>query len=175
MAFTRADRALYGIKPSESRHISRITPHDLRSIMLEIAETIRQPNAFTNDAVSLNADGKHCSLFTSEAVQCDLLGWIIKLSYERWPSIRTGRKNIGYMVSMYIDSHLRTVSGGKLRLLTLGEAGFKFASMYLKQAALALDLYHLPQLFTYAKYYETEEERSKRWRKKEEPEEELAA
>ena len=162
------NRDVIGLSASEARSIGKVTPADLKTIMLKLAEAVVLPNAFTNDALSLGEDGKSRSVFSPEAVRRDLLGWIIKISYDHFSTVRHSRKSIGGLVSMYIDSHIRIVSEEKLRLMLLGDAGPMYAARYLEQAALALDPDSLPKLFEYAKDYESEEDKSKRLAKLEE-------
>jgi hypothetical protein len=150
-----------GIKSKDLRHIGKLTPPDLKIIMKKVAEKIFSPDSFTNDAVSLDAAGKPCDLYSDDAVSRDLLGWILKVSYDHFDNIRSGRRNIGQVISMYIDSHIRTVSGEKLRLMSLGDMGAKYAASYLARAADALHPTQLPILFAYAKDYESEEDKQK--------------
>lgn len=165
MAMSKEERAVCGLKASEARYVSKITSQDLKAIMLKLVETISRPNAFTNEGLSLDSEEKSANIFSADSVSSDLLGWIIKLSYEHWSNMRTGRKTIGNLVSMYIDSHIRTVSADKLRLMTLGDVGPKETARYLKRAVQALDAQHLPPLFRYAKDYESEEDKQKRLEK----------
>jgi hypothetical protein len=144
--------------------VSGITPQDLKTILLQVAEAIQKPNAFNSEAMSHNADGKPCDIFSPEATKLDLLGWIIKFSYQQWPEMRR-RKDIGHLVSMYIDSHIRTVSNEGLRLMTLSDAGPVYAAQYLNQAAEHLSETQLPILFGYGKDYESEEDKKKRQEK----------
>jgi len=162
MTMTKAARVASGLKVSEARFIKKISAQDLKTIMKGLSDAIQAPDAFTNEALSLGADGKMQDVFSPQAVQLDLLGWILKLSYQHWSELRSGRRTIGHVVSMYIDSHIRTVSGDTLRLITLGDAGPAYASRYLRHAAEKLQMDALPALFSYAKDYESEEDKEKR-------------
>ena len=150
---------------SEARYASKIVSQDIKAIMLKMADAILVPNAFTNEGVSLDAHSKSCDIYSPEAIQHDLLGWIVKISYRHWSDMPSGRKSIGYLISMYIDSHIRTTSAGKMRLMTLGDTGYEYASRYLKEASECLHSTDLPVLFRYAKDYESEEDKIKRQEK----------
>jgi len=150
------------IGASQPRESDTVTSQDLKTIMLQLAESISMPNAFTNEQIALGADGKPRSVFSPDATQCDLFGWILKLSHRHFKDMRAGRKNVGNVVSIYIDSHIRNVSGDALRLMTLGDYGPAYAARYLQQAVRFLHPIYLPVLFTYAKYFETPEEKKKR-------------
>jgi hypothetical protein len=175
MRMSKIDRVECGVKNSDARFIAKISPNDLRTIMLQLAKIILVPDAFTSDALSLGADDKAQDIFSADASKHDLLGWIIKLSYDHWSHMRAGRKTIGHLVSLYIDSHIRTVSADKLRLMTLGDTGCKYASRYLIKAAQALEPEALPQLYKYAKDYESEEDKKKRLQKAAERKAKLSA
>lgn len=153
---------------SKTRHANKIQPEDLKAIMLELATIIRDPCSYTREALALNSQGEPEDVFSTKAVQCDMYGWISKLSYGRWHKMRTGRKTRGDMVSMYIDSHIRTVSGGKLRLMLLGDTDPLYASKYLYAAAQKINSGSLPKLFKYAVDYGTEEEQLERFNKQKE-------
>ena len=127
--------------------------------MLDVAAAIETPEAFTNDALSLDCEGKAQSVFSAESVCRDLFGWVLQLSHKHWSDMRSGRKDIGDVVAMFIDSHIRTVSGDRLRLLTLGDTGPHYAAQYLKKAANALPTHHLPWLFEYSLSEEEKQER----------------
>ncbi len=153
-----------GLKTSEVRCARFISPQDIQDIMLKTAEAIQLPNAFNSQSMSLDANGTSCDVFSSEATQHDLLGWILKLSFQHWQHL-TARKDIGNVVSMYIDSHIRSISNNELRLILLSETGPEYASRYLIQAAQRLDSTKLPPLFRYSPDWESEEDRKRRLEK----------
>jgi len=141
------------------RYTRSIKPIDIKIIMLELADVIERQGAFTNDAVSLNQEGNSHDVFSGESSSRDLFGWVLYLSFKHWSDMRSGRKGIGDVVAMFIDSHIRTVSGDKLRLLTLGDTGPQYAAQYLRQAATVLPTHHLPWLFEYSLSEEEKQER----------------
>ena len=141
------------------RYTRSIKPIDIKIIMLELANVIERPGAFTNDGVSLNQEGNSRDVFSKESSSRDIFGWVLYLSFERWSDMRSGRKSIGDVVAMFIDSHIRTVSGDKLRLLALGDTGPHYAAQYLRKAAEALPIHHLPWLFEYSLSEEEKQER----------------
>ena len=165
MTLSKKDRIACGLEASEAHHVGTITSQDVKTIMLQVAEKIQMLNTCTNEAMSLDPDGKSRDVFSEEATQRDLLGWIFKLSYDHWSELGSGRKTIGHMVSMYVDSHIRIGSDNTLRLMALGDTGPVYAAQYLKRIAQTLDSHNLPVLFKYAKDYESEEDKQKRLEK----------
>lgn len=100
----------------------RITPGDLRQIMLDLADKICEPGAYSAHYVALDADGNTADPFYGEAVTHDLLGWIMVLGHAQWPDFdEDQRRNVGTALQNYIDSHIRVISGDQLRLITLGQ------------------------------------------------------
>jgi hypothetical protein len=89
-------------------------------------------------------------VFAPDAVQHDLLGWIIRLSYEYWPDLRS-RERIGLEVSEHIDAHIRDLSNDEYRLMSLGDMGRGFTRRFLSQAIAHLDDTYLPPAIGYAK------------------------
>ncbi len=146
-------------KMKHLKYTRSITPADIKSIMLDLAATIETPHGFTNEALSINSEGTSESVFSEESISRDLFGWVLQLSFKHWSDMRSGRKGIGDVVAMFIDSHIRTVSGDKLRLLTLGDTGPHYAAQYLRKAATALPTHHLPWLFEYNLSEEEKQER----------------
>jgi hypothetical protein len=103
----------------------KIFPADLVAIVTQVLEKIRDPSAFTNHDLSLDASGKGCNVYTKKIVRGDLLGWILHLSYYHWTGTKTERERIGYTVAAYVDAHIRTITGGKHRLMSIGDANYE--------------------------------------------------
>ena len=55
---------------------------ELSRISLAAADAMKNPASFTQRGLSFDARGKGVDVFTSVAVQCDALGWVLKKAYE---------------------------------------------------------------------------------------------
>lgn len=116
---------------------AKIPAHVLSGIALAVAKSMQHPQAFTRRGLSFDASGKPASVFGTDAVQRDALGWVLKHTYDRAPAIlhfERKKMELAYQVAKILNAEVMILAGRSLVTVSDEEGAKAVASILAKIA-----------------------------------------